>query len=213
MGSQDIKDLKVEGSVDQGSTLLEDHDHNKGLDLGGRTDPQDSNSTFLTEIDDGNTSPTLSRIVEDLREYEITEDSFSFDRGSPSSSSTSDSDTPTIQHLDFADEQAEEFPFGRPLPPIPVTSTVDPLRHPPSPLPLFHFPAQTPPPKMPNSNVPKPGPAKLSPRAGLDEWLAEAKQCHYLPEAIMKQLCEMVKECLMEGEYLAAFDMLDLLLT
>ena len=34
----------------------------------------------------------------------------------------------------------------------------------------------------------------------MDEWLEEAKQCHYLPEAVMKQLCEMVKEVLMEGE-------------
>jgi hypothetical protein len=57
-----------------------------------------------------------------------------------------------------------------------------------------------PPPKMTNSAVPKPGPAKLPPKAGLEDWLAEAKQCHYLPEAVMKQLCEMVKECLMEGE-------------
>ncbi|EOO03662.1 putative serine threonine-protein phosphatase ppe1 protein [Phaeoacremonium minimum UCRPA7] len=48
------------------------------------------------------------------------------------------------------------------------------------------------------STVPKPGPAKLLPGAGLDEWLEEAKQCHYLPEAVMKQLCEMVKEVLME---------------
>ncbi|KAK1761111.1 Serine/threonine-protein phosphatase SIT4 [Echria macrotheca] len=48
------------------------------------------------------------------------------------------------------------------------------------------------------ANVPKPGPAKLSPGAGLDEWLEEAKQCHYLPEPVMKQLCEMVKEVLME---------------
>lgn len=47
--------------------------------------------------------------------------------------------------------------------------------------------------------VPKPGPAKLGPRAGLPEWLEEAKQCHYLPENEMKQLCEIVKECLMEG--------------
>lgn len=47
--------------------------------------------------------------------------------------------------------------------------------------------------------VPKPGPAKLSPNASLDEWLEEAKQCHYLPEAVMKQLCEIVKEVLMEG--------------
>ncbi len=48
------------------------------------------------------------------------------------------------------------------------------------------------------ANVPKPGPAKLRPGAGLDEWLEEAKQCHYLPEPVMKQLCEMVKEVLME---------------
>ena len=49
------------------------------------------------------------------------------------------------------------------------------------------------------SGVPKPGPAKLGPRAGLDEWLEQAKLCRYLPEGAMKQLCEMVKECLMEG--------------
>ncbi|KAI1005058.1 Serine/threonine-protein phosphatase [Podosphaera aphanis] len=48
------------------------------------------------------------------------------------------------------------------------------------------------------ATIPRPGPAKLSSNAGLDEWLAEAKQCHYLPENVMKQLCEMVKECLME---------------
>jgi serine/threonine-protein phosphatase PP1-1 len=47
--------------------------------------------------------------------------------------------------------------------------------------------------------VPKPGPAKLGPNAGLEEWLEEAKQCHYLPESAMKQLCEIVKACLMEG--------------
>ncbi|ETS85361.1 Serine/threonine-protein phosphatase ppe1 [Pestalotiopsis fici W106-1] len=51
---------------------------------------------------------------------------------------------------------------------------------------------------MPRSSVPKPGPAKLSANAGLDEWLEEAKQCHYLPESVMKQLCEIVKEVLME---------------
>lgn len=50
--------------------------------------------------------------------------------------------------------------------------------------------------------VPRPGAAKLGPRSGLEEWLAEAKQCHYLPEWAMKQLCEMVKECLMEGNAL-----------
>ncbi|KUI67987.1 Serine/threonine-protein phosphatase SIT4 [Cytospora mali] len=48
------------------------------------------------------------------------------------------------------------------------------------------------------ATVPKPGPASLRPGAGLDEWLEEAKQCHYLPESVMKQLCEMVKEVLME---------------
>ncbi|TFA99138.1 Serine/threonine-protein phosphatase SIT4 [Trichoderma ghanense] len=48
------------------------------------------------------------------------------------------------------------------------------------------------------ANVPRPGPANLSPNAGLDEWLEEAKQCHYLPERAMKELCEKVKEILME---------------
>ncbi|KAL2265224.1 hypothetical protein VTJ83DRAFT_6324 [Remersonia thermophila] len=48
------------------------------------------------------------------------------------------------------------------------------------------------------TSIPKPGPANLRPGAGLDEWLEEAKQCHYLPENVMKQLCEMVKEVLME---------------
>jgi len=61
--------------------------------------------------------------------------------------------------------------------------------------------ASTPDSNMPAPNVPKPGPAVLSQRAGLPEWLEEAKQCHYLPETVMKQLCEMVKECLMEGEF------------
>ncbi|PQE28828.1 phosphatase 2A protein [Rutstroemia sp. NJR-2017a BBW] len=56
---------------------------------------------------------------------------------------------------------------------------------------IYHFSKMTTP-------VPRPGPAKLGPRSGLPEWLAEAKQCHYLPESAMKQLCEMVKECLME---------------
>ncbi|CAK7264255.1 sporulation-induced protein [Sporothrix epigloea] len=48
------------------------------------------------------------------------------------------------------------------------------------------------------AGVPRPGPAKLMPGAGLDEWLEEAKQCRYLPEGVMKQLCEVVKEVLME---------------
>lgn len=51
----------------------------------------------------------------------------------------------------------------------------------------------------PRVAVPKPGPAKLTAGAGLDEWLEQAKQCRYLPEPVMKELCEMVKEVLMEG--------------
>ena len=50
------------------------------------------------------------------------------------------------------------------------------------------------------SDVPQPGPARLAKGAGPDEWLEAAKQCKYLPEADMKRLCEIVKECLMEGE-------------
>ena len=34
---------------------------------------------------------------------------------------------------------------------------------------------------------------------GPDEWLEMAKKCKYLPESDMKRLCELVKECLMEG--------------
>ncbi|KAF2463325.1 serine/threonine-protein phosphatase 6 [Lindgomyces ingoldianus] len=49
-----------------------------------------------------------------------------------------------------------------------------------------------------DSDVPQPGPARLSKGAGPDEWLEQAKQCKYLPEADMKRLCEIVKECLME---------------
>lgn len=54
---------------------------------------------------------------------------------------------------------------------------------------------------MPNGDnkVPQPGPARLSPGAGPDEWLEAAKQCKHLSEAHMKQLCEIVKEYLMEG--------------
>ena len=48
--------------------------------------------------------------------------------------------------------------------------------------------------------IPRPGPANLTPNAGLDEWLEEAKQCHYLPERVMKELCEMVKGILLEGK-------------
>lgn len=35
---------------------------------------------------------------------------------------------------------------------------------------------------------------------GPDAWLEQVKQCKFLPEADMKQLCEIVKELLMEGE-------------
>lgn len=50
-----------------------------------------------------------------------------------------------------------------------------------------------------NTKVPQPGPAKLGKNSDLDQWLECAKKCQYLPEAIMKKLCEMVKELLMEG--------------
>ena len=46
--------------------------------------------------------------------------------------------------------------------------------------------------------VPQPGPARLSPRASLDEWLDQAKKNKYLPEMVMKQLFEICKELLME---------------
>ena len=52
---------------------------------------------------------------------------------------------------------------------------------------------------MTDSKVPQPGPAKLKRNAGPDEWLEAAKDCKYLSEAHMKQLCEMVKEYMMEG--------------
>ena len=51
-----------------------------------------------------------------------------------------------------------------------------------------------------DNDVPQPGPARLSKGAGPDEWLEQAKTCKYLPEADMKRLCEIVKECLMEGK-------------
>lgn len=39
------------------------------------------------------------------------------------------------------------------------------------------------------------------PERGPDAWLEEVIKCKYLPENDMKQLCEMVKELLMEGEW------------
>lgn len=52
---------------------------------------------------------------------------------------------------------------------------------------------------MPDSKVPQPGPAKLTKGSGPDEWLKAALNNQHLPEAIMKKLCEMCKELLMEG--------------
>ncbi len=53
-------------------------------------------------------------------------------------------------------------------------------------------------PTMPSNKVPQPGPAKLSKSSGPDEWLKCALNNQYLPEAIMKKLCEICKELLME---------------
>ena len=53
-------------------------------------------------------------------------------------------------------------------------------------------------PREKDPDVPQPGPAQLTSHAGPDEWLTQAKLCRYLPEADMKRLCEIVKECLME---------------
>ena len=50
-----------------------------------------------------------------------------------------------------------------------------------------------------DSKSPQPGPAKLRRNAGPDEWLEAAKDCKYLSEQHMKQLCEIVKEYMMEG--------------
>ena len=53
---------------------------------------------------------------------------------------------------------------------------------------------------MADSDIPQPGPAKLKRNAGPDEWLEAAKNCKYLSEQHMKQLCEIVKEFMMEGK-------------
>lgn len=52
--------------------------------------------------------------------------------------------------------------------------------------------------------VPIPGPARLKRSAGPDEWLEAAKNCKYLSEYHMKQLCEIVKEYMMEGRFASA---------
>ncbi|KAL8865592.1 MAG: hypothetical protein Q9174_006810, partial [Haloplaca sp. 1 TL-2023] len=51
---------------------------------------------------------------------------------------------------------------------------------------------------MAKDKVPQPGPAKLTKNSTPDEWLKCALNNQYLPEAIMKKLCEMCKELLME---------------
>jgi hypothetical protein len=58
-----------------------------------------------------------------------------------------------------------------------------------------------PPPNMaPAIKVPQPGPARLPKSASVDAWLEAAKECKYLSEFHMKQLCEIVKEYMMEGK-------------
>ena len=54
---------------------------------------------------------------------------------------------------------------------------------------------------MSNIKVPQPGPAMLTKNSGPDEWLKAALNNQYLPEAIMKKLCEICKELLMEGTF------------
>ena len=48
---------------------------------------------------------------------------------------------------------------------------------------------------------PRPGPARLTKNADVDEWLKCAFINQYLPEATMKKLCEICKELLMEGKH------------
>lgn len=58
--------------------------------------------------------------------------------------------------------------------------------------------------KMPGGKkLPKPGPAKLSKNGynDVNEWLKCAFNNQYLPESVMKKLCEICKEYLMEGEF------------
>lgn len=56
---------------------------------------------------------------------------------------------------------------------------------------------------MTNGSVPKPCAARLEPNSSPQEWLEQAKLNRFLPEHIMKQLCEKTKEALMEGEWQA----------
>ena len=52
------------------------------------------------------------------------------------------------------------------------------------------------------NHIPQPGPTSLKRNAGPDEWFEAAKDCKYLSEHHMKQLCELVKEYMMEGLYI-----------
>lgn len=52
---------------------------------------------------------------------------------------------------------------------------------------------------MPRSRLPKPGPAKLKPNSEKADWLQAALRNQYLPEHIMKNVCEEAKRILMEG--------------
>lgn len=136
---------------------------------------------------------------ENLTDYETIdqslegEDDWITDSGGSNSGEDSDESDDTIiaQHFnDFRlDPTSPGPPPSRPLPAIPVFEDFTPRSSP------VRGPR-----KMPGPNVPKPGPAKLGRNSTPEEWLEEAKQCHYLPEPVMKQLCERVKECLMEGE-------------
>ncbi len=71
------------------------------------------------------------------------------------------------------------------------------------PLPTLPYRLKPGPKKMPEGKrkIPKPGPAKLSKNADIDEWLQCAFNNQYLPEQVMKKLCEICKELLMEGAY------------
>ena len=148
-----------------------------------------------------------SDLAEDLRNYELDDPELFIDSPSNSSNESSGSDeeaggvsicraSPSITARDDALSTSSATAAW-----VANTAEVTAKYIPKVTLPPFTFPFTSVPPKMPNSGVPKPGPAKLSKKSQLPEWLSEAKLCHFLPEAIMKQLCEMVKECLMEGEY------------
>ena len=82
------------------------------------------------------------------------------------------------------------------------TSTSSPLSaalHTPRPPVLSLLPALPPLNMAPTVKVPQPGPARLPKGASVDAWLEAAKECKYLSEFHMKQLCEIVKEYMMEG--------------